>query len=224
MKSDVASIVDRVLLCGLDLKDRLDKGEKPDIAVEQAQLRELLRSDSEARRWPDYGGDSQIGATVMGGQRPQGFAGGRYALACWLDEIFIADPRWGEDWRPLALELEMYGEVVRYDRFWEQARRAEARANPDALEMYFLCTMLGFRGNKAGAPEQLRAWCDAVEARITSGYDRGYDQPSAKVPPCNVPPLAGRDKLRKLMLYGAILVGIFLLLAVFALVSIGKSS
>jgi len=220
MNPEISSVVDRVLLCGLDLKDRLEKGEKPDIAVEQAQLRSLLKSDSEARRWPDYGGDSPLGGTVIGGNRPHSFAGVRYALACWLDEIFIADQRWGEEWRPLAFELEMYGEVLRYDRFWEQARRAEARPNPDALEVYFLCTMLGFRGSKAGAPDQLQAWCDAVESRVASAYDRGYDQPAAKIPPCNVPPLVGRDRLRKLMAWGALLAGSFLLLASFAVVTL----
>jgi glycosyltransferase involved in cell wall biosynthesis len=54
----------------LDLKERLEKGEKLDLAVEQAQLRTLLKSESEARRWPDYGGDSPIGATTIGGWVP----------------------------------------------------------------------------------------------------------------------------------------------------------
>src|SRR5262249_20748527 len=168
MNSEVAGVMDRVLLCGLDLKDRLEKGEKLDIAVEQTQLRALLKSESEARRWPEYGGDSAIGGTTIGGQRAQAFAGIRYALTSWLDEIFIADSRWSEEWRDKALELDLYGEVLRYDRFWEQARRAESRPGTDALEGYFLCTMLGFRGRNVGAPEQLQAWCDSVEPRITS--------------------------------------------------------
>jgi type VI protein secretion system component VasF len=220
MNSEIASVMDRVLLCGLDLKNRLEQGEKLDIAVEQTQLRTLLKSESESRRWPEYGGDSAIGGTTIGGQRAQAFAGIRYALTSWLDEIFIADSRWSEEWRDKALELDLYGEVLRYDRFWEQARRAESRPGTDALEGYFLCTMLGFRGRNVGAPEQLQAWCDSVEPRITSGYDRGYDLPAARMPPCNVPPLVGRDKLRKLMVIGAILAGYLLLVASFVLVSL----
>ena len=43
---------------------------------------------------------------------------------------------------------------------------------------------------------------------------------SAKMPPCNVPPLVSRDKLRKLMLIGAILGGALLLLGSFAVVTL----
>jgi len=222
MNPEIASVMDRVLLCGLDLRERLERGEKLDISVEQTQLRGLLKSENEARRWPEYGGDSPIGGTTIGGQRAQAFAGIRYALTCWLDEVFIGDSRWSEEWRHQALELDLYGEVLRFDRFWEQARRAESRSSPDALEAYFLCAMLGFRGRNAGAPEQMQAWCDSVEPRITGGYDRGYDLPSARMPPCDVPPLAGREKARKLVLIGAILAGIFLFLVAFTVVTLAR--
>jgi type VI secretion system protein ImpK len=218
MNPAVASVVDRVLLCGLDLKERLERGEKLDIALEQTQLRSLLKSESEARRWPDYGGDSQIGGTTIGGERAHAFLGIRYALVCWLDEIFTLDPQWASKWQEEALEPEMYRTRLRADQFWEQARRAETRPNPDALEAYFLCAVLGFRGKHAGAPEQLQAWCDSVEPRISAGSERGPDLPSARMPPCSVPPLAGRDKARKLMLIGAILAGIFLFLVAFTLI------
>lgn len=80
--------------------------------------------------------------------------------------------------------------------------------------------MLGFRGNRAGNPDVLRAWGDAVEPRITTGRDRGYDLPAAQAPPGNVPLPVARDKLRKLVLTGAILAGVFLLRASFALVTL----
>jgi type VI secretion system protein ImpK len=220
MNSDVARIVDRVLLCGLDLKERLERGDKLDVAVEQTQLRSLLKSESEARRWPDYGGDHPMAGTTIGGERAHGFQGIRYALVCWLDEMFTLDPLWASKWQEEALEPEMYHTRLRAEQFWEQARRAEARPNTDALEAYFLCAVLGFRGKYAGAPEKLRAWTDSVEPRITAGFDRGYDLPSAKMPPCNVPPLVGRDKMKKLLLAGAILAGVFLVLAAFVLVTV----
>src|SRR5436309_16103908 len=125
MDSDIASVVDRVVLCGLDLKERLERGDKPDIAVEQAQLRTLLRSESEARRWPDYGGDNPLGGTTIGGERPHAFQGIRYALVCWLDEMFTLDPLWADKWQEEALEPQLYRSRLRAEQFWEQARRAE---------------------------------------------------------------------------------------------------
>jgi type VI secretion system protein ImpK len=204
MKAEIANIVDRVLLCGLDLKDRLEKGENRDLAVEQHQLRVLLKSAEEARRWPEYGGDGQADG--------MGFLGMRYALVCWLDEIFSRDSPWAKQWTEQVFEYEMYRTRERYEAFWEQARRAEARPDPDALEAYYLCAMLGFRGQKAGSPQELRAWADRMEPRLTRGYDKGYNLPPAKVPPCNVPPLTGRDRLRTIFLIGLALTAVFLVL------------
>jgi type VI protein secretion system component VasF len=219
MNSDLATVVDRVVLCGLDLKERLDRGDHPDISVEQAQLRTLLKGESESRRWPDYGGDNPLSGTTIGGERAQVFQGSRYALVCWLDEMFTLDPQWAEKWQEEALEPQLYRSRLRADLFWEHARRAEGRPSTDALEGFFLCAVLGFRGKYAGAPEKVQAWCDMVEPRITAGFDRGYDLPSAKMPPCNVPPLTAREQLRKLVAFGALLGGVFLLLAAFLLVA-----
>jgi len=212
MNTELAKIVDQVLLCGLDIKDRLDKGEQLDFSLMQSQLRALLKSEMEARKWPDYGGDAQVSGTTIGGQRPHSFLGIRYALACWLDELFIVGSRWSDQWKEQALEPELYQARERADRFWEQARRAEARPNSDALEAYFLCSMLGFRGKYASAPDKLRDWCDSVEPRLTKRYDKGFEVPPPKQPPCNVPPRYGRDRLRTVILIGALLAAVLLVL------------
>src|SRR5262249_7301605 len=122
MNADIANIMDRILLCGLDLKERLAKGEKLDLALEQAQLRTLLKSESEARRWPDYGGDHPMGGSSIGRERTGGFLGIRYALASWLDEVFISDSPWASEWVEQLLEYELYRSRLRAERFWEQAR------------------------------------------------------------------------------------------------------
>jgi type VI secretion system protein ImpK len=218
MTPELANVVDRVLLCGLDLKDRLAKGEPLDFAVERHQLRQLLKSDSEARRWPDYAGDGVTGGTMLGGQRTTGFQGIRFALVCWLDDIFISDSPWSAQWKEQTFEFEMYRTRERAEVFWEQAQRAEARPNTDALEAYYLCAILGFRGQYVTRPEKVREWCDRVEPRITREFDRGYDLPAARVPPCNVPPLTGRGKLRRLIVGGAALAALLLILLGFVIV------
>src|SRR5258708_12526978 len=92
----------------------------------------------------------------MGGERTLGFQGIRYALVCWLDQIFTLDPQWAAKWQEEALEPEMYRSRLRAEQFWEQAKRAEARPSTDALEAYFLCPMLGFPAKNLTPPPHLR--------------------------------------------------------------------
>ena len=57
MTPQFSELVHPVISYALDLKERLDNGEEPDLEAEQRQLIERLRSDSEVRRLTDYMGD-----------------------------------------------------------------------------------------------------------------------------------------------------------------------
>ena len=106
MTPQFSELVLPVLSYALDLKERLDDGEDPDLEAEQRQLIERLRSDSESRRLTDYMGD---GAN---------FLGARYALTCWIDELFIVYSPWAERWKERILELALYGTRDRAWKFW----------------------------------------------------------------------------------------------------------
>src|SRR4051812_34464911 len=132
MREEIANIVHPVLARGLGLRDRLLRGVEPAFEEEQATLLSLLLTESEARRWPDYGGDAT-------GTAP--FLGARYALACWLDEIIILDTSWSQRWNEHKMEVRLYATNDRAWKFWDQARLAAGRTGADALEAYFHCVM-----------------------------------------------------------------------------------
>src|SRR6266852_5305509 len=104
MREEIANLVHPVFVYGLRLKERLDLGE----------------SGSAARM-------------SMGGRRsPEVFLGIRYALACWLDEVFILDSPWGRIWNERKIEEALYGTNDRAWFFWEQAQHAANRTGVDA--------------------------------------------------------------------------------------------
>jgi type VI secretion system protein ImpK len=213
MSDEIANLVRAALSRGLELKDRLGRGEPLSLEEEQAALKRLLLSDVEARRWPEYGGD---GPPAVPGEAPgRGrFLGIRYALACWLDEIFVLDSTWGTAWNEAKLEVALYGSNDRAWRFWEQAALAEGRPSTGPTEVFFLCVMLGFRGDLCDDPARLRAWVAAARARLGRDGEPAPPSPPRLDPLTAVPPLRGRDHLRRMVLAaGAVLLVLLPLLA-----------
>jgi type VI secretion system protein ImpK len=224
MHEAVAALVYPVIGSCLDLKGRLERGERPDFATEQGTLRGLLLTEVEARRWADYGGD-QAGASGDSGVRPAApttrpdrFLGVRYALVCWLDEVFILDSPWSRQWNEHKLEVELYGTNDRAWKFWEQARRAEVRASPDALEAFYLCVMLGFAGDLREQPERLQAWAGSARGRVGQVRDLEWPFAAEVEPATNVPPLYGREKLRRMVLSGGLVLLLLIPVLVFFVV------
>jgi type VI secretion system protein ImpK len=205
MREEIANLVHPVINHALRLKDRLGQGETPDFDTEQAGLKGFLLGDLEARRLPDFGGDSvdsRASFSRIGDLSRRGtdsFLGIRYALVCWLDEMFILDSSWGRHWNEQKLETQLYGTNIRAELFWEQARRAEARPGSDALEVFFLCVMLGFRGEKREQPEQLLAWVNNARTRIERSQSQELSLPPEHQPPTHVPPRHGQERLQKMV-------------------------
>lgn len=208
MRDDIAHLVHPVFTYGLRLQERLKRGETPDFFDEQAALKGLLMSEMESRRYADYGGEGGergIEVSRAGGRHsPDQFLGIRYALACWLDEIFICDSPWEKQWNEHKVEEALYGSNDRAWAFWEQAQLAEARPGIDALEVMYLCVMLGFRGDMRDKADKLRAWADRTAARIGREQGREWPIPPELEPPTNVPPLHGRDRLNRMILAVAV--------------------
>lgn len=198
MHEAIAHLVHPVLGYALRLKDRLERGDGPTFEVEQSALKGLLLSEIEARRWPDFGGDADPPGEGRS-RGPQAFLGVRYALACWLDELFIGQTRWSALWNERKLEVALYGTNDRAWKFWEQARLAEARAGRDAREVFFLCVMLGFRGELLEEPDRLRAWVTAARAQVARGAGQEWAPPPELIPPSHVPPLEGRRRFRGML-------------------------
>jgi type VI secretion system protein ImpK len=183
-----------VLAHGLALKDRVAAGEPLLIDAEHARLKQLLMADGAVAGHPDYGDSSP---------RPvpfdtREFLGVRYALACWLDEIFISDPAcpWNQDWKDRALESDVYGgSQERAWRFWVMADKALKRPGTDAVEAYLWCVVLGFRGDpRVGiSPPD---WVNQARQRVQAAKQQEFRLPADLGLRTHVPPLRGRDRFR----------------------------
>ena len=222
MREEIANLVHPVIMHGLRLKERLERGERPDFEAEQAALKGLL-TGSQASRIADYVGDhaqvSMAGMTRAGESPRRGdhYLGIRYALVCWLDEIFILDSPWTNEWNNAKLEESLYSSNDRAYVFWEQARKAETKPGTDALEVYYLCVVLGFRGDYRSMPEKLQAWRTTVESRISRGQGQDWQGPPEREAPVNVPPLHGRERLQRMILVAWVLLGVLIPAATFYL-------
>jgi type VI secretion system protein ImpK len=208
MQPALADVVHAVILRGLDLKKRLEEGDSPSLDVEQAVLKDLLLAESETARVPEYGPDrerprgkldSAAGAGLATGKSD--FAGVRYALVCWLDELFTQDDSdWSSDWNEQKLEVELYGSNDRSWRFWQQAQLAQSRGSDDALEAFYLCVMLGFRGDLRNHDEQLRRWAGSARHRLGQITEIEWPYASQLNVPVPAQPLRGRRRLRRMVM------------------------
>jgi type VI secretion system protein ImpK len=213
MREEIANLVFPLLEYGLELKERLQKNEPLSFSAEQSKLKAMLKSDLEARAWPDYGGeasaDHALGAFPRAGARaplPNQFLGIRYALVCWLDEIFSLDSNWAEQWENNALEFELYNTRDRAWRFWEpQAELAATRS--DALEAFLLCVVLGFRGNRRDQPDRLLRWVKDNQRRIARYQSETRPPEVHGLPPLtNVPPRQALEKFQRMgQVWGVVL-------------------
>lgn len=194
MTPQFSDLVHPVISYALDLKDRLDQGESLDLETEQRQLIERLRADSGALRLADYVGDGTV------------FLGARYALACWVDELFIVHSPWGDLWKERILEQALFGSRERAVKFWDQADLVLRRPNSprvstppglDALETFFLCVVLGFRGKYLENPGKVREYVEEMRPQVTR--TTSWPMPRDLGVKTNVEPLVGRESLRRVV-------------------------
>lgn len=211
MREELAELVHPVFTYGLRLLERVRKNERVDLDTEQAALKGLLLTDMESRRHADFGGEGGLdGANVMASRGEttrrgmDSFLGIRYALVCWLDEIFILDSPWSRSWNEQKLETALYGTNLRAEWFWQQARLAESRPGTDALEVFFLCVMLGFRGELREDPAKLQQWVLNTQARVVRQQGQEWPAPPEHDPPTNVPPRQGREQFERMVLLVAV--------------------
>jgi type VI secretion system protein ImpK len=183
MREDLANLVHPVLAYGLALRDRLEAGELPNLEQEQAALKALLLTDEKARWTPDFGGEGPLGA--------------RYALVCWLDELFGCYSSWATCWNARTLEEALYHTRDGQHAFWDQAELIAQADKLSVLEVYYLCVALGFRGARRTDAPSVWRWAQAVTARLSRR--RAWTAPPELEPPAFVPPLRGRAKVRRML-------------------------
>ena len=81
----------------------------------------------------------------------------RFALAVWADEAVLRSQWPGrEEWGADTLQNRLYRTTRGGNEFYEHLAQLRPEQN-DAREVYFLALALGFEGQYAGQPDQIRA-------------------------------------------------------------------
>jgi len=192
MNDSIARVVYPVLANGLALREKLRENRSLTIENEQAALKGLLSVVP--------GNDSERGGTDT-------FLGPRYPLTCWIDEIILSDTPWRDKWSERKLETALFRTTDRAWLFWEQAERARTRVGTDSLsvsdglEVFFLCAMLGFRGQWRDNPAELQNWVKSAREQIKRTQTKQAPALAERtVPATNVPALRGKERLRQMLI------------------------
>lgn len=198
MNETIANTVHSVIDYGLRLRGYLDSGNSMDLETEQAKLLDLLMANVESIDTEDSDQHANDQNTAFNDRRrmTNNFLGIRYALVCWLDEIFTNHEQCRQEWTEHKLEGKLYGTNDRAWKFWQQAKTAATR-NDHSLEAFYLCVNLGFRGDLRDQPEKLRAWVNQTKLRLGKVDELEFPF-STERSFQNVPSLTGAAKFRKM--------------------------
>ncbi len=155
---------------------------------------------------------------------PTALADLKYALVCWLDELFVDETEWGARWNERKLEVAVFGTNDRAWRFWESARQAATRSEPDVLEVYYLCVQLGFRGELRGDRERLAAWASVARGQLEQNAGQSWSPPPELDPPQKIRRCAGGTSFNRWRCRAAIMLLLVIpVTAFFVVLLIGQS-
>lgn len=188
MTPKFAKAVDRVFLFVMDLLQKIEQGQPIDVA--DARNRTEKHIDA---------AEGMIGQTAD-------WDLAKYALVAWVDSMLIENPWEGQNWwENNPLERKYFFGRNAFTQFFTKARDAAALPTKDALEVYYICTVLGFRGMygeaasaqmaaQMGLPPKLEEWARQIATSIQLGHGRPPIE-DAPVLGDGAPPLDGKSQL-----------------------------
>ena len=202
MKPEFAKAADPVFIRVLGLLERIDAGENPPLDDERVRIRGLL---DQAEAMLGHGQEWQLA---------------KYALVAWIDEVLI-DAAWdGRDaWNENALEREIFGDRLAFDQFYMKAKEASALPRKDALEVYYIAAVLGFRGiyrdsvrhaseiSELALPADLDGWAKQTSVAIQLGQGRPRIVDNSH-PGDGAPALESKSLMVSYLLIGVILAAV----------------
>ena len=207
-----ASKIDPIFEHVLTLLERSEDGHDPDPIMEQEAIGERL-ADAEA-----FLGETEEWKLA------------KFAIVSWIDEILVHGCTWkhGEWWHQNLLEGQHF-KVETMDsfskgngtahEFFNRARHAAGLAGKDALEVFYIAVVLGFRGiygqkglnpQTYGLPSTLPKWLKNTAAALTP-VKRRAQLPRTLRPVAVVKALSGRLEFLGALIW-------FLLFAIIAIV------
>ena len=137
MTPDFVKAIDPIVELMIDVKEQIEKNNFP--APELIRNRFIQRIDASEK---------------MVDKRPQEWELASYALVAWIDEMLASQLPWNgaSYWNQNKLQVKYFRNMLARERFFLKAKEAENLPKKDALEVYFMCVILGFKGVYDGAP------------------------------------------------------------------------
>jgi type VI secretion system protein ImpK len=154
MTDAFAELVMPIFRKGIDLQDRLSRGEPRTVDEVKRMASDWIE---EARR-------RALG--VPGLKRSYELA--RFGLVAWVDEV-LTESEWGRKVGSPEeiLEWDLFSSRDRATLFYGHADRADEEGDLDAMETYLLAVTLGFRGELVYDDGRLADWVHRVYGRIS---------------------------------------------------------
>jgi type VI secretion system protein ImpK len=204
VRPDFAHAVDPIFLATLNLVERIEKSDKLVVADERATL---LRKIDDA--------EVQLGST------PE-WQLSKYAICAWIDALLIDAPWPGKGWwKDNCLEKKYFGRRDAHEAFFQRSLEAANLGRKDALEVYYLAVVLGFRGfyvdpdsnykasliSTLRLPDTIEAWCrtTARSLQLRQGRPEIVESIQVGSPPL---PLMGRSLLITYSMITVVLLGL----------------
>lgn len=178
MKPDFAKAADPVFVHVLDLLDRLQAGEKAHPEEEHRQIVNVL--------------EQAEGSLGSGNEE---WRAAKFALACWIDELLSSSAVWsGADyWCNKPLERVLFKSADRALEFYRWAKQAAEKRQHDALEVYYVCAILGFRGMYNERDEVVADFVKRFD--LTPTFTDWLGQAAASLQRRHVPPIHPTGKI-----------------------------
>ncbi len=167
MTPKFSQAVDPFVLRVLGLVESIQRDER--VSAQEERLRALALLDQ---------GEAIVGA---GGE----WELAKYALVSWIDEVLLETPWEGREWwNNNVLEVELFNTRLCNEQFYVRAQEASTMPRRDALEVFYVCVVLGFRGlyrdpnmtamlaPAHGLPPDLDTWARQVALSIRLGQGR----------------------------------------------------
>jgi type VI secretion system protein ImpK len=145
----------------------------------------------------------------------------KYAICGWIDARLIASP-WKESnwWNNNCLEQRYFKTQLAHHRFFEKAIEAESMPDKDALEVFYLAVVLGFRGfykespavirekaTELDLPDSIERWCQRIVKSLHLRQGRP-EIPSQVLVSTSQSPLQGKNLLLQYSMISFLLVSI----------------
>lgn len=137
MTPDFVKAIDPIVELMIDVKEQIEKNNFP--APELIRSKFIQRIDASEK---------------LVDKRPQDWELASYALVAWIDEMLASQLPWNgaSYWNQNKLQVKYFRNQLARERFFLRAKDAENLPKKDALEVFFMCVILGFKGVYDGAP------------------------------------------------------------------------